>query len=139
MKQQNNAGISDAYRSELTDQAIIMLDRIAEYRIGLEQMELDRKGLIDQVVPQEVKDQVEEINKEFADKVALQTAEIAKLQDVVKGIVLELGTTVKASSIMAVWNKGRTTWKGDLLEGYAVAHPEVLACRQVGEPSVSFR
>ena len=33
----------------------------------------------------------------------------------------------------------KTSWDGKLLEGYAVAHPEILAARKVGKPTVSFR
>ena len=65
--------------------------------------------------------------------------EIKALQDEVKAEVLTLGETVKTDEIQAIWNKGKTTWDGKLLEGYAVAHPEILQAQKTGQPTVSFR
>lgn len=56
-----------------------------------------------------------------------------------RAAVVALGASVKGEHLHAVYSKGRATWDGKLLEGYAVAHPEVLACRNVGEPTVSIR
>lgn len=61
------------------------------------------------------------------------------VQDVVKAEVLKHGASVKGTALHAVYSKGRTTWDGKLLDGYAVAHPEVLPFRKVGEPTVSIR
>lgn len=41
--------------------------------------------------------------------------------------VLIFGETVKTETMSAIWNKGKTSWDGKLLEGYALAHPDVLA------------
>lgn len=64
---------------------------------------------------------------------------IQNLETEITAAVLEKGETVKTESISAVWNKGKTTWDGKLLEGYALAHPDILAAKKVGEPTVSFR
>lgn len=64
---------------------------------------------------------------------------IQNLEAEITAAVLEKGETVKTESISAVWNKGKTTWDGKLLEGYALAHPDILAAKKVGEPTVSFR
>ncbi len=40
---------------------------------------------------------------------------------------------------MAIWNKGRASWDGKKLEGYAMDHPEILQAQKVGEPTVTFR
>ena len=64
---------------------------------------------------------------------------IKDLEKEISEVVLNEGQTIKTEFISAVWNKGKTTWDGKLLEGYAVAHPEILAARRFGEPTVSFR
>lgn len=64
---------------------------------------------------------------------------IEDLEAEITAAVLEMGETVKTDHISAVWNKGKTTWDGRLLEGYALAHPDILAAKKVGEPTVSFR
>ena len=72
-----------------------------------------------------------------------QTAEakerIDDLEKEISEAVLAEGQTVKTDLISAIWNKGKSTWDGKLLEGYAVAHPEILAAKKVGKPTVSFR
>ena len=65
--------------------------------------------------------------------------EIKTLQDEIKAEVLTLGETVKTDEMQVIWNKGKTTWDGKLLEGYAVAHPEILQAQKVGQPTVSFK
>ncbi len=40
---------------------------------------------------------------------------------------------------MAIYSKGRMSWDGKRLDGYATAHPEILAFRSEGQPSVSIR
>ena len=64
---------------------------------------------------------------------------IDDLESEITAAILDLGETVKTDHISAIWNKGKTTWDGKLLEGYALAHPDILAARKVGEPTVSFR
>jgi len=57
----------------------------------------------------------------------------------VKTCVLFFGATVKGAGLMAVYAKGRMSWDGKRLDGYATAHPEILAFRSEGQPSVSIR
>lgn len=90
-------------------------------------------------IPQEVKDAQEQIRFErdgYRDKLE---GEIGDLVTSIKGLVVETGVTVKADSLMAVYVKGRKTWDGKALEGYATAHPEILTHQKVGKPSVSIR
>ena len=79
-----------------------------------------------------LKAQFEADNKALIDEIASDSAEI-------KAEVLERGETVKTPAMHAIWNKGKTTWDSRLLDGYAVAHPEILQARKVGNPTVSFR
>lgn len=53
--------------------------------------------------------------------------------------VLEKSETVSTEKMSVIYCKGKTTWDGKLLEGYAVAHPEILAAKKIGKPTVSFR
>ena len=67
------------------------------------------------------------------------TERIKALEEEIKAAVLTIGETIKTDEISAIWNKGKTTWDGRLLEGYAVAHPEILKAQKVGQPTVSFK
>jgi len=67
------------------------------------------------------------------------TTNIEELEAAVRKAVLNLGMSVRGCHLQAVWNKGRVSWNTKALEGYALAHPEVEALRNVGDPSVSIR
>ena len=64
---------------------------------------------------------------------------VATLKAEVIAEVLQSGTSIKGRFLHAVWAKGRTSWNSSGLDGYAIAHPEIVAFRKVGEPSVSIR
>lgn len=64
---------------------------------------------------------------------------IAALEAEIKQEVLNRGTTCKSKHLIVTWNKGRVSWNSRLLEGYAVAHPDILQMRKEGAPTVSFR
>ena len=80
--------------------------------------------------------------KEAEIKFKSETAELTEmlenLENDVNKEVLSLGSSVKTDYITAVYNKGKETWDKKLLSGYAETHPEILAARKIGEPSVSF-
>jgi hypothetical protein len=61
------------------------------------------------------------------------------LEGEIRAAVLEAGETLESDHLKAVWNKGRVTWNSRLLEGYAMAHPDILQARKEGAPTVSFR
>lgn len=64
---------------------------------------------------------------------------IKLLETEIKDEVLNLKQSLKGKGIDVVYNKGRESWDGKILTGYAVAHPEILAARKIGNPTVSFR
>ena len=80
-----------------------------------------------------------EAKADFEAKTAETKEMIDELETEITAAVLEKGETVKTDHISAIWNKGKTTWDGKLLEGYALAHPDINAARKVGNPTVSFR
>jgi len=76
---------------------------------------------------------------DWEEQTASVKTRIEELEDEITAEVLNKGETVKTNLISAIWNKGKTTWDGKLLEGYALAHPDINAARKVGKPTVSFR
>ena len=65
--------------------------------------------------------------------------QVAGLEAAIKAAVLEAGETAKGESLMAVFSRGRQTWDGSKLAGFALAHPEILAASKTGKPSVNIR
>ena len=80
-----------------------------------------------------------EAKAEFEKKTASSKNMIDALEDEITEAVLNVGETVKTDHIQAIWNKGKSSWDGKLLEGYALAHPDILAARKTGKPTVSFK
>ena len=64
---------------------------------------------------------------------------VASAKAAVEVAVLDKKETISGEHCMAVWNKGRESWDGSKLNGFAMAHPEILQAKKIGEPTVSFR
>jgi hypothetical protein len=66
--------------------------------------------------------------------IALIKEACTKLETEIKDAVLELNETVTASTLQAIPCKGKTSWDGKGLTGYAVAHPEINVFKKTGNP-----
>ncbi len=115
------------------------LNRLEEFHAQREALSTQKQALIDGVLTPEVRARMAEIEAEFGQKAEALGANIESLETEIKAETLAHGETVKSGRFQAVWNKGRDTWDGKGLGAYAAAHPEVLAFRRQGEPSVTIR
>ena len=115
------------------------LDLLSSYEKEVETLQYEKQVLIDKVMTADVKKQLDDIDAEFGKKVSDANAKIADLQTEVKQDVIALKTTIRGKFLMAVYNKARVTWDNKGLEGFMVAHPEIVAFRKEGEPTVTLR
>ena len=118
-----------------------MLDQLGEYDAQVALLDITRQELIDQVLTPEIKTRLREIDDEFAPKYEGVTAKIVDLKAQIKAEVLRVKASVKGRYYQAVYAKGRKGgWDGDKLDGFAMAHPEILKAKKPdGNPDVSFR
>lgn len=116
-----------------------LLDRLAEYQSKRDAANLEKQALIDEVYTPEIKQRMAEIEAEFAGKTETVNENIAALEAEIKQAVINHGASVKGSFFHAVFAKGRVSWDTKSLDGYAAAHPELIAFRKEGDPSVSIR
>ena len=117
-----------------------MLEQYADLLERQEMLQQQMQELIDKVpVPKEITDQWNAIKAEYQPMIEIVVINADAIKQQIQEDVLANKATVHGNKYMAVWNKGRETWSGDLLNGYAIAHPDILACKKVGEPSVTFR
>lgn len=65
--------------------------------------------------------------------------QINDLENTVRNDVYRKGTTVRTDKITVSYSKGRETWNTKKLTGLAKQYPEILECKQIGEPTVSIR
>jgi len=110
------------------------LNRLAEL---MDDIATDREGFAPEKAPHLAA--LAEIQKREDETVAHLAIEAADLTAKIKTETVAAQQTTHGHSLMAVYAKGRVTWDGKGLDGYAVANPEVAAFRRVGEPSVSIR
>lgn len=64
--------------------------------------------------------------------------DVNKIKNDLETLVLAAATTFHGSKWMVKWNKGRESWDTSKLAGFALAHPELLVLKKVGDPTVSF-
>lgn len=115
------------------------LNQLSEFYSQRELLNLKKQELIDQVLTPELKKQIGDIEAEFQLKTIAVEENITYLEADIKKEVLATGATAKGLNIMAVWNKGRTSWDSDKLKGMAILIPQLKEAMKVGEPTVSFR
>lgn len=123
----------------LEDRAISLLDKLGSLFDHIDHLTQEKGELLDAAIPAEVKDKLQEISLSY--EIALQTAraEAAELQERIKAAVLEYGESIQGGTVKAIHVKGRESWDTKALDGYAIAHPEILSLKTVGEPSIRFK
>jgi hypothetical protein len=115
------------------------LNLLAEYYAQRDLLQAQKQEQLDKIYTPEIRQAVADIEVEFAQKGEAVTANIATLEAEIKAAVLAEGATAKGDHLMAVFNKGRTSWDGKKLEGMMALIPQLAEARKVGEPTISFR
>ena len=114
------------------------LDGLGELRKKIADLEAERQSAIsDALAP--VKAEIDRIEAQYLDPLGKLHELEAKLAEEIKSMVITLGETIKGTTLMAVYNKGRDTWDSTMLKGLALAHPEIKGAMKTGEPSVTIR
>ena len=115
------------------------LDELAELQALRNVAQLDRQRLLNEAIPAEIKARIASLEAECAGKTETANERIAALEATIKQAIIAHGASVKSATLHAVFAKGRISWDAKSLDGYAIAHPELLAFRKEGEPTVSIR
>lgn len=115
------------------------LNRLADLQAQKDAIRLRKQELIDNILTPDIKQQIADIETEFATTFASIDTGLIMLESEIKTDVLEYGSSVKGQHLRALWTRGRVSWDTRALDGYAVAHPEILPMRKSGDPSVSIR
>lgn len=121
--------------TQLTEKEIAMTELEIRQRLdALDELKAQRTVLV-----ADIQAKITELEAE-RDMLALDLDDaIDTVTKDIKSTVLEHGQSVKATHLHAVWSKPRISWNNKGLDGYAIAHPEILAFRKEGRPSVSIR
>lgn len=123
----------------MTQEIQSKLDRLAEMQSQMDVINLHFDELRKSILTPEILAQLDELEAERKTAADVLSGGIASLTDEIKADVIQFGATVKSAHLQAVFAKGRVSWDTKALDGYAAAHPEIAAFRDIGKPSVSLR
>lgn len=115
------------------------LNKLSELYAERDYLVLQQSALMREAMPVEVKQKMDDINAEFSPKLEAVANTISNMEKGIKDSVLSIGEAAKGEFLQAVFIKGRVSWDTKGLDGYAVAHPEILVFKKTGEPSVSIK
>ena len=122
----------------MTDVIIADLDELTNCRDRLTVVRLEYEAKREAVLDK-VRAELDALEAEFSPERAQLAVRSVELEDRVRLNVLALGLSVKATSLHAVFSKGRISWDSKGLEGFMVAHPEIGAFRKEGQAGVTIR
>lgn len=115
-----------------------LLKELENARAHLQILQMDREKKRAEITAP-VAMELADLDTEFQPVIDTVTEQCARLEEAVKTAVIKAGESVKGEWLHAIHMKGRESWNGKALTGYAAAHPEILAFRTVGDPTVSIR
>lgn len=115
------------------------LEQLGKLYKERDRLTLNMERMIDDATPDDVKEKIKEIKEEFEAPLDTVSNRISALELDVQESVKALGRTVKGSEWMAVYNRGRVTWKSEVLDALAITYPTVLDARKEGSPYVVIK
>ena len=115
------------------------LNQLGELAAQEDLLRMKKQELIDSVLTDEIKQQLQDIEDETAPEFEAIAEKQAALTEEIKADVLAGGETVKGDMYQAVWVKGRVKINDKAFFEYLKVHPELAYMRSVGDPSVSIR
>ena len=116
-----------------------LLDTLSAQRVEAAGLQGAMLAAILRNLPPDEAARVQAIVQEFTEREAELKAAIATSEQQVKEMVLATGATAQGTYLQALIIAPRVTWDNKAMAVYATLHPEVLAYRKVGEPSVQIR
>jgi len=119
----------------MTDSIVSTLARLDDAKSGKEVYTKKKQDLVNSVITDDIKQQIKDIEAEFAPDIERFDEVITALTDEVKEATIAHGSSVKGEYMKSTFVKGRVTWDSKGLEGYAVANPDVLMFKKTGNPS----
>ena len=115
------------------------LDRLAALRVAADRLPNERIEALMRLIPPEDHPQARAILKEFEDLESQTRQQAAELETAIKDHAIRTGEVGQGTYLQLILQPPRVTWDNKSMAVYASLHPEVLAYRKVGEPSVQIR
>lgn len=114
-----------------------LLEIYTDLTLQIDRANAKKKEMIDQAIPQEVKDQLDDIDAEINPYLEDMRAKQKMVEDQLRYSVINAGVKkVEGAIYSATLVKGRTTWDTKTLEGMIALVPQIQVARKTGDPSV---
>ena len=128
---------------ELENIARQLTDQLIEMRAHQDAVMLQKKALLEQVMPKEVLEQIDEIEVEFSPTLQAIDDEIDEIEHRLRGLIIGAEESYKGENLTVKYSQPRKTWDAKKLEQLARRHPEIAVeierCSKVGDkPSITF-
>jgi hypothetical protein len=125
------------------DKVVEKMNQYLAARKEVESLEAEKKKLVDQAMPADVKKKVADIEAEFAGKVEAANEKLAKQEEEIKEGVVALQKNVSVAGLKVTYHKGRVTWDAKGLEELAESKPDIglliLPLKKQGKDYASFK
>ena len=125
----------------MTDQftAEVLLDKLVELKAEIDVISIEKRQLIDSVLTPEIRQQIADIEAEFAPKIADVNIVIGETELHIKADILARGETAHNDVLEAVFTSGRTTWDTKGLNEAIKVLPQLEPYKKTGDPYVTIR
>ena len=114
------------------------LDELSDVQSAVDVARIDYEAKRAEIL-RTIQAELDALDAEYQPLFDISAERIKTLTEEIKQAVAQSGASVKGTHLHAVYTRGRVTWDTKGLDKFAVSHPEVVAYRKQGEPSVSLR
>ena len=104
---------------------VVLMNKYMETKSQAAKLVADKKKLIDEVMPKEVREKIAEIEDEFAGKNEKAQKDLEKLEEEIKTGIVSLRETLVVKGLKATYHPGRVTWDSKSLEGIVKSNLEI--------------
>lgn len=116
-----------------------LIAKLEDLKARTDVIRLHFNDLRNQVITDEIREKLADIDVEEQTTLESLDAGIAQLTEEIRQAVVSLGKTVATERVQVVYNKGRESWDTKALNGYAAANPSILVFKKHGDPFVVIR
>lgn len=114
-----------------------LLEMYTDLVLMTDQARADKQAQIDKVITPEIKEQLDDIEAEFAPTFQRLEEKKTMVESQLKAMIIAAGERkVAGTQYTATLIMGRTTWDTKTLEGMIALVPQIEVARKTGDPSV---
>jgi arginyl-tRNA synthetase len=125
------------------EEIVVLMNKFVDMKSQISLLEADKKKLIAEAMPKDVRDKVEEIEDEFAGKSEQAQKDLEKLEEEIKAGIVSLQKTLAVKGMKAFYYEGKVSWDAKGLEGVVKNNPEIAGViskfKKQGKPYAAFR